>query len=474
MKKKTGVAYLAAVFIICLLPSVGMLWKHDDGSAENRKLAELPSLRTQQGWNTDFLPELGEYFEEHFAYRQEMVTADAMLRSGILGVSTEDGVIDGKDGWLFYKDSLDDYLGTDPLSGRAIYNIARTLRLIQDYVEDSGRNFLFTVAPNKNSLYGEFMPYYYSVKVSEEHNIDRLRSELAAQEVNYMDLYPLFEAEDEILYHKRDSHWNNKGAAMAADALLEALEKEHRPLSEMEFEVRKDFEGDLEKMLTPKRIVPEEEFYCTEDFTYEYTGEVESNFDPDIQTVCEGKSGSLLMYRDSFGNALLPFLAEEYENARFTRGVPYYLDDMMFCSADDVIIERAERFLPDMAENPPVFQSPEVEEVLSRLPDAVTPQENDTNCEVTDDGLFVKLSGVIDERLLETDSRIYLCIDGETVYEAFPMSVSSDDCRIDSGYAVYIEKERLLDEEINITLYLERGDQLVQVYGSAAALEIIM
>ncbi len=474
MKKKMGAAYVAVTLILCLLPSVGMLWKHDDGSAENRKLAELPSPRTEQGWNTDFLPELGEYFEDHFAYRQEMVTADAVLRSSILGISTEDGVIDGKDGWLYYKDSLDDYLGTNPLSDRAVYNIARTLRMIQDYVEGSGRNFLFTVAPNKNSLYGEFMPYYYGVKVSTEHNIDRLRSELDAQEVNYMDLYPLFEAEDEILYHKRDSHWNNRGAAMAADALLEALEKEHRSPADLEFEVRKDFEGDLEKMLSPKRIVPEEEFYCTEDFTYEYTGEVESNFDPDIQTVCEGKSGSLLMYRDSFGNALLPFLAEEYENARFTRGVPYYLDDMMFCSADDVIIERAERFLPDMAENPPVFQSPEVEEVLSHLSEAVVAQENDTDCEVTDDGLFVKLSGVIDEELLETNSRIYLCVDGETVYEAFPMSVSSENCKTDSGYAVYIGKERLLDEEINIKLYVEQEDQLVQIYDSTAALEIIM
>ncbi len=251
MKKKMGAVYLAATLILCLLPSVGMLWKHDEESAENRKLAELPSPRTEQGWNTDFLPELGEYFEDHFAYRQEMVTADAVLRSSIFGISTEDGVIDGKDGWLYYKDSLDDYLGTNPLSDRAVYNIARTLRMIQDYVESSGRNFLFTVAPNKNSLYGEFMPYYYGVKVSAEHNIDRLRSELDAQEVKYMDLYPLFEAEDEILYHNRDSHWNNKGAAMASDALLEALEKEHRSLVDLEFEVRKDFEGDLEKMLSP-------------------------------------------------------------------------------------------------------------------------------------------------------------------------------------------------------------------------------
>lgn len=474
MKKKQGAVYLAVTLGICLLPFAGMLWDRGGESSENRKLAEFPVLRTEQGWNPELLPQMGEYFEEHFAYRQELVTADAVLRSSIFGVSTEEGVIDGTDGWLYYKDSLDDYLGNNVLSDRAVYNIAHTLRMIQDYVEGSGREFLFTVAPNKSSLYGEHMPYYYRVKVSTEHNIDRLRNELEVQEVNYMDLYPLFEESDEILYHKRDSHWNNKGAATAAGALLDALDKEHRSYADAGFVVRKDFEGDLAKMLSPGWIIPEEEFYFTEDFTYEYRDEVESNFDPDIRTVCAGKTGSLLMYRDSFGNALLPFLAEEFENARFTRGVPYYLDDMLFCSADAVIIERAERFLPDMAENPPVFQSPEAGNILSKLSSAVLSQKNDTSCEAEDEGLFMKLSGVIDEELLERDSRIYLCVDGETAYEAFPVSISSEDWKTDGGYAVYIEKERLLDEEINIKLYLEQDDQLVQIYDSMAALEIMM
>ena len=53
--------------------------------------------------------------------------------------------------------------------------------------------------------------------------------------------------------------------------------------------------------------------------------EISSNFDPRITTVNPVKEGSLVMYRDSFGNALLPYMADAYANAYFSRGIPYQL-----------------------------------------------------------------------------------------------------------------------------------------------------
>ena len=508
MKKTWNTIYLAAVLVICLLPFVGMLWKDNPESSENRKLSELPKLWDEQGWNQELLPELGEYFEEHFAYRQEFVTADAMVRSKVFGVSAADGVIDGTEGWLYYKDSLKDYLGYEVLSDRAVFNVAHTLKMIQDYVEEKGNQFLFTVAPNKNSLYGDHMPYYDQIRSDGERNIDKLRAALTKEEVHYLDLYPLFENSEEILYHKTDSHWNNKGAAMASETLMDTLGKTHRTYMNADYEIKQDFEGDLEKMLFPAKITQEEEIYYTEGFSYQYVEPVESNFDPDIKTTGQGKEGSLLMYRDSFGNALLPFLAEEYGNARFTRGVPYYLDDMIFCGADTVLIERAERFIPDMAENPPVFQSPEYGELLQKAIQADKlgvqeesglsqqkesdlsqqkefdlcqreesvssrqKREDAASCEVSDEGLFVKISGVIDERFIDTETKIYLSIDGEAMYEAFPNSVSNEERTTDCGYTAYIGKERIEDEEFGVKLYVEQDGQLQIILESEQMLEM--
>ncbi len=463
MKRSGMTIYLALTLAICLVPLAGLLWYEGAESSENRRLSEFPALKSEDGWNIEFLSEAGDWFEEHFAYRQELVTADARLRGSLFGVSTEDGVIKGTDGWLYYMDSLEDYLGSEILSDRGIFNIAHTLHMMQEYIENAGRTFLFTVAPNKNSLYPEHMPYYDRIKVSDTHSIDRLRPVLEEQGVNYVDLYSVFEAKDEVLYHARDSHWNNKGAALAAEALLDGLGREHRSYEDADYTVRADFEGDLDVMLYPEDVTPEDEIYYDEPFTYEYLTEIESTFDPEIDTSQPDAQGGLLMYRDSFGNALLPFMAQEFANAKFSRGVPYYVDDMFFCDADTVVVERAERFLPDMSKNPPVFQSPEREIAILQAKDRAE-EPGETTCEASDEGLFLKLGGRIDESYIDTDSTIYLCVDGEDTYEAFPVNIETEDVVTDCGYAAYIEKGRLEGEEITVELYVDTDGELLRVY----------
>ena len=208
MKKKGNMIYVGFFFVLCLIPSVGMLLPQTRGSAtENRKLAVWPQLRTEDG------------------FRQQLVTANALINGKIFGVYTADGVIQGKNGWLYYKDSLSDYLGTEPMSERALFNVAHTLSMMQDYTEKSGAKFLFTIAPNKNTLYGENMPYYDSMIVSEDKNMDRIEAYLEKENVNYVNLKEILKSSDEVLYHERDSHWNNKGAALAGDALMTALDR---------------------------------------------------------------------------------------------------------------------------------------------------------------------------------------------------------------------------------------------------------
>ena len=439
--KKLQVLYITAFFAACLVPSLGMAVTKQETSSENRKLAEFPKLKTEEGINTQWLPQAGEYFQEHFALRNEFVTANALLNGKLLGTSTADGVIQGTDGWLYYKDSLSDYLGEELLSERSLFNIAHTLSMMQENLENRGVQFLFTVAPNKNSLYGENMPYYDSIKVSGEKNLDNLQKYLEQEKVSYADLYEMFSQEEEVLYHKTDSHWNNKGAAMAAEKLLSALRKEHASYAEESYKVKKDFTGDLDEMLYPLATTPDEEIYYDKETTFAYVGEVGSNFDPKITTVNPVKSGSLVMFRDSFGNALLPFMADAYANAYFSRGVPYQLSEVEAKNADTVVVERAERFLPEMAQSPPVMEGPE-RNVMVTEDDAVSDGATDIQTQAM--GNLVKITGRIAEKYLDTNSRIYVRINNDKIYEAFPMDVSMEDGSTDSnGFCLYLDSSKL-------------------------------
>ena len=56
-------------------------------------------------------------------------------------------------GGSFTRRRWRDYTGADALTDRQVWAIARSLQLAQEYVESKGGSFLFTVAPNKLSLY---------------------------------------------------------------------------------------------------------------------------------------------------------------------------------------------------------------------------------------------------------------------------------------------------------------------------------
>lgn len=470
--KKWSLLYCACFFAVCLCPFAGMLQsQEEDTTAENRRLAEFPVLRTEEGeFNTEWLSQAGDYFQDHFAFRSKLVTANALVQGKILGVSTASGVIQGSDGWLYYKDSLADYLGTDLLSERSLFNIAHTLGMTQRNLEQRGVDFVFTIAPNKNSLYGEHMPYYDSVRITDENNLKRLQPYLEEEGVNYTDLYETFRNQTEVLYHSRDSHWNNKGAALASDQILTALGKEHVSYEEEAFEVRKDFAGDLDKMLYPEALTLEDEIYYEREPDFTYVQEVESNFDPRINTASAEKDGSLVMYRDSFGNTLLPFMAEAYGSAYFSRGVPYQLSDVETYQADAVVIERAERFLPEMAEAPPVLQGSTVVwdgEITETADNGIS------HIEMKSQGMLIQITGAVLPEYLETDSEIYLRINGTSVYEAFPMNVESEDTADDGGFCLYLGAEKLQEGPVTAEVMVRDGTTMKIISNQQIQEEVI-
>ena len=459
--KKGKLIYCILFFAICLCPSLGMLVTKQETSSENRQLSEFPSPKTEEGKiNVEWLSQAGDYFQEHFAFRNELVTGNALLHGRLLETSTADGVIQGKNGWLYYKDSLDDYLGQDLLSDRSLFNIAHMLSMTQQALEEKGVNFLFTIAPNKNSLYGDNMPYYDKLKVSDQTNRENLESWLTTEKVAYADLYQALMEEDEVLYHARDSHWNNKGAALAADVLMDALGKEHDSYEGESYTVRRDYTGDLDTMLYPLASTADDEIYYDKETTYATVEEIQSNFDPRITTVNPVKEGSLVMYRDSFGNALLPYMADAYANAYFSRGIPYQLMDVETHSADTVIIERAERFLPEMSQFPPVLTAKEISLTEDQ---ELQGSDGAVDVKIKPQGMTAQLSGRIKEGLLDTDSRIYLKVNG-SVYEAFPMDVKVEENLDDNGFCLYLPSELVAADGNDVEILIEKDNKIYNIY----------
>ena len=415
MGRKFGyTGFIVLILALCLVPSLGMLASEPEEAGANEVLALRPELRDGSGnWNTEYLTQWKDYAEDHFFLRQSMISGWSALNVELLHTSISDSVLLGSGGWLYYEGTLNDYTGTGLLSDREIYSAARNLALVKEYAEGQGAQFLFTVAPNKNSLYPEHMP---SLTVfSERRNAVRLAAALEEQGVAYLDLFSVIGDEDETLYFTKDSHWNSKGAALGADAINAALGRTSS-YYEGPFTAQPVHLSDLYEMLFPTGDWLEDDQVYGGELAFEYEAPIRSAENITIMTSKDG-DGSLLMFRDSFGNLLYPYLADSFGSALFSRSTDYRLDFIAQRAAGFVVVELVERNLNYLVENVPQMPAPRREApsaaasagavTLTVEPSAYVP-----GC--------VQVSGVLP---VEPDTASSLCLlTGEGCYEAFQLS----------------------------------------------------
>ncbi len=339
MKKKL---FIIVFFLLCLIPSLGMLVLGPSPLLANETAPKTPSLKTRDGsLNPAFLSEITDYMGTRFALRPAMVSARSWLHEQLFRTSAEEQVILGSDGELYYSSTLEDYAGVG-LTDSELRQIAEKLAAIQAAVEAEGGSFLFTVAPNKNSLIPERMPERFPSGHGQS-NYARLLPLLDEYGVNHTDLQTVLAGHPDW-YYRTDSHWTPEGAAVAADALLAALGRESGYASGP-FRSEGRHVGDLYQMLYPIGKGREAELRYGPALRYETASDPRGGNAMRIQTTSSAGSGSLFCRRDSFGIALYPYLADAFAAAEFSRSDDYSLEAFSGLGADVVILEIVERNL---------------------------------------------------------------------------------------------------------------------------------
>lgn len=448
MKKLAYTIFTALFFAACLAPGASMLLLGSSPAAANEVLALPPRLTTPEGsLNRNLLSDAADYFSDHFAFRQELVTADSAMKSALFHTSAQPDVALGQDGWLFYAETLDDYTGADNITPRQAYCIARSLRLAQDFAAEGSAKFVFTIAPNKLSLYPQHGPS--GLKRADATAADLAIEALAREGVAYADLFGPLGKQEEEMYLKLDSHWTNRGAALGHDVLLDSL-----GLTGSAFEkpgtYQETHQGDLYEMLYPASSKLDRQFEFDGPLQFEYASPIRGADDLRIQTTSGGEAGPLLMFRDSFGNALHSLMAESFSEALFSRAMPYNLNLMDQIDAQYVVVEMVERNLPLLADAPFQMPAPAVdmaqppwgEENLLRSENFCLGERNIWQEPV---GEYTKITAFNTGEACDTDSPVYLLHVAEdgglAAWEAFPQCSANQNWF--TACTAYVETEQL-------------------------------
>ena len=474
-KKTLAVAYILIVSVCCSLPFFGMIYGWGAASTENRAMTGLPAFfdvtEDRFSPNPAYTEELGEYYSDHFGFRQELVTADSWLNETIFGRSANEKVLVGREGWYYLRETEDDYTGVSALSERGVYRLGKTLDLMDRFCSDADMTFVFFAAPNKNSVYPDYMPWNIR-RSSSAGNLDRLTRTMRTRPY-YLDIKSVLgkkaEEEPRNLYLRNDSHWNNLGALAAYNAIQDNLNTRITGVDYLPIEAsalrlsRIPVTGDLTAMLYPAVHKTDVQYDLGLPENYSSSRPLHNLMESEINTTCQSRTHSLMCWRDSFFNALIPMTSNAFGKVRYIRNSgtsPYDLTAAKSGGFDIVIAEIAERNLPDILYSVPRIDAPKV-----NSPKASKRCEGEQRCSFTDDGESLILFGKIgDWAELDTQSNIYLELRSESdqsiFYEAFP--IFGGDSYADDGFSVRVSKCNLKND--GFQLFLHVGDEEVTRY----------
>lgn len=485
MKKTINKIYIIVFMTMCLAPmflfEIYYLSSEENTNTLEKTVAVgFPKLINDDGINTSFGDEFEVFINQNIPFRGFILSKiNLVLSDGIKNPTSN--VITGKDGWVYSVETEDDYMDTNAMSDEEIKALGVTLSLIQEKVESDGGEFLFVPVPNKNTIYPEYMPVRY--QKADINNLVRMYDELESVGVSYIDLrQDLLSAKEDNkkLYYKRDTHWTAPGAVVGYDSIMKKLGKNSVIGNSISYEITLTHNGDLDKLLYPQSYRMEEEYVSNRQTDYdsfvflspmgvEDTKKQLESFMSDredhdndftTQKVNMSGAGELYMVRDSFARALLPYLIDSYDKARFVRTSSPSFEGT--CDGADVVYEICERNIGNIICEAPFMYAPERRNYVPKT--FVYDSELNT-CICEDNGYAYKIYGTIDPDMIGEDGRIFVRLIDKSLnsllFEAFPTFSE------EYGYCSYFDKSVLDIDEYDITLISGSYESSVSVVRSS-------
>jgi len=365
---------LILTFILSLFVPLLLTNMREESVIEKRKLAPFPVWKFDRKSIAAFPGAFQTFFDDHFGLRDELAQCYYFL-GAMLKNASNPNVLIGEEGWLFYikpddGNSLEDYRKIIALSEEQLFRWKRSLEFKHEWLRQRGIRYLFVIAPDKHSIYGKCMPRRIW-QIGTQSCLDQFLDYMRGSDVPILDLRPaLMQAKSAgQLYFKTDAHWNAFGASVAQEAIMTAVSA-YFPEIRVTHYVSGDFlweaggtrpddffwsaggrAGDLARMLNLSDLLQEEQYPRLRDplpVCEKYYASEPPVISTTFWTVCPQNAPSAVIFRDSYGTILQPYLSPYFSKSLYIWQRPTM---QMFQTAvaqfapDIVIEERVERYI---------------------------------------------------------------------------------------------------------------------------------
>jgi alginate O-acetyltransferase complex protein AlgJ len=311
--------FLALLFLPAVLAVFGFARPDTEflRDTEGRRQFVAPTVSSGALATGGYERDLERQIADAFPLRSQLIAMYGHVKFFWLGDSTTASTVRGRDGWVFYANEERRYAtGAWQPTDADLEHIAAVYADRARWCAQRRIRYVLVFAPNKSTIYAaEAPPWYRPVPPTP---LDRLYPMLAAQGVTTVDVRAqLFAAARQgEVYSRGDSHWNDAGAYVAYRAVLAAL----RPIGVRDAVHPTGTHVELHRgdVLGLNAVIGAIDHVVKFDYPRRA---IEASLPPwtasapqfkvHVTTVADRRLPVLVLFGDSFSNALAPYLAED-------------------------------------------------------------------------------------------------------------------------------------------------------------------
>jgi hypothetical protein len=278
-----------------------------------------------------------DYFEKSLEIKPWMVGINSKLKMNVFNLSPNpERVMVGRDKWLFLAgDNTEVYRGTNLFTAAELQTIKDRIHARALRARSASRKFYFVIVPIKQSIYPEYLPLSVK-KVKDKTWMDQVYNLFADDSlVEMIDVRDalIVEKPNHLLYYKTDNHWNDIGGYVAYKKIASVLQADFPAIRPVGLDLfvmdsaRVESGGEAVLMnaddwlretkydYNPGRLCKAKEgikkgYKAPEGFPYPWDYEM-------VRETGDTTLPDAIIIRDSFGDAMLPYLSENFNRSVF-------------------------------------------------------------------------------------------------------------------------------------------------------------
>lgn len=349
MKKNYLLYYF--VIVIILFTMIGLISSDKEFSElENRKLKTSVTFSIKKFFDGVFQKDYESYINDQFPLRDNWISLKS-INEYILGKIENNGIIYGSNGELFEKfDSLDEE------------KFKNNVEAINNFAETYYDKVSLMIIPSSYEIYKENLQMGSPI-IMQEELINKIYN--FSSFTNNIDVMKeLLDNKNSYIYYKTDHHWTTYGAYLAYCKFIDSINGNKVNLENFQEVELPNFYGTYYSKAKPFNIEPDiMTYYDFNNLTMEIVGDkiYDSIYDYSKETLRDKYSlflygnnpltiiknkdiknnKKILVIKDSFGNSLVPFLTQNYEEVHvidlryFSSKLSNYLAENNF---EDILI----------------------------------------------------------------------------------------------------------------------------------------